>query len=178
MKRRSFLLGTLAAGATVGLAGFAWLSGGPEGEKLTIPAALQALDKLMESDVVTLGEWNLAQVFVHCAQSVEFSMQGFPEHKSDFFKATAGSMAFAVFSARGEMAHGLNEAIPGAPSLKLNADTHGAYQRFRESMLAFEEFQGQLAPHFAYGSLTKVEYERAHAMHFYNHLDEIQAVVV
>ena len=45
---------------------------------------------------------------------------------------------------------------------------------FRTSMLAFEGFQGQLAPHFAYGSLTKAEYARAHAMHFYNHLDEIQ----
>ena len=174
MNRRYFLFGTLAAGTALGVGGFTWLRGGPSEAKLSITAVVQTLDDLMREDVVTLGEWSLAQIFVHCAQSVEFSMEGFPEHKSDFFKATAGSMAFAAFSSRGEMIHGLDEAIPGAPSLNADTEIHFAYDRFRASMLAFQDFQGELAPHFAYGRLSKVEYERAHAMHFYNHLDEIQ----
>jgi hypothetical protein len=34
---------------------------------------------------MSTGEWNSAQVFSHCAQSAEFSMIGFPQHKSAVF---------------------------------------------------------------------------------------------
>lgn len=33
-----------------------------------------------------------------------------------------------------------------------------------------------LAPHFAYGPLTKQQYEMAHVMHFNNHLKEIDLI--
>lgn len=66
------------------------------------------------------------------------------------------------------------EAISGAPLIKESEDIAYAYERFRESMINFQSYDGRLAEHFAYGSLTKQEYERAHAMHFYNHLLEIE----
>lgn len=42
-------------------------------------------------------------------------------------------------------------------------------------MIAFDSYGGALAPHFAYGQLGKLEYERAHALHFFNHLLEIDS---
>ena len=174
MNRRNFLLGIIAGGAVVGAGGVVWLGAGPNDKSLTIDASLRVLDKLIEEEITTLGEWNLSQILVHCAQSVEFSMSGFPEHKPPLFKNTVGKLAFAAFSVKGEMTHGLSEIIPGAPLIEENEDTTFAFRRFRESMIKFQVYSGQLAQHFAYGNLTKSEYERAHVMHFYNHLLEIE----
>lgn len=170
MNRRHFLSGT--ALAVVG-GGAVWLNS-PTGQRpLTMDAAIDLLDQMATNRPVTRGEWNLSQILIHCAQSVEYSMDGFPEHKSDLFKHTVGSLAFSAFSAKGEMTHGLSEAIPGAPAIDRGEDVSAAWQRFRDSMVRFKNHQGSLAPHFAYGALSKVEYEQAHAMHFYNHLQEM-----
>ncbi|MFT4824204.1 MAG: hypothetical protein ACJASY_004309 [Halioglobus sp.] len=174
MNRRDLLLGIIAGGAVVGAGGVVWLGSGSNNNVLTIGACLQTLDKMMSVKATTTGHWNLYEILVHAAQSVEFSMSSFPEHKPAFFKSTIGKLAFAAFSAKGEMTHALSEAIPGAASIKEDGDTTYAYERFKESMLKFKGYDGRLAEHFAYGSLTKQQYERAHAMHFYNHLLEIE----
>jgi hypothetical protein len=41
-------------------------------------------------------------------------------------------------------------------------------------MDAFARFNGTLRPHFAYGELTKPQYERAHLMHLANHWTQFQ----
>lgn len=174
MDRRNFILAAIVGGAAVGTGGWIWI--GTDNHSLTIEASIRELDKLMDKPVATVGDWNVAQILAHCAQSVEFSMTGFPEQKSALFRNTVGATAFALFSATGKMTHSLSEAIPGAPLIKENAEIPAAYERFRESMLAFRDYSGRLAPHFAYGSLTKSQYERAHAMHFYNHLVEIRSM--
>ncbi len=104
----------------------------------------------------------------------KLSMSTFPEHKPALFKNTVGKLAFAAFSAKGKMTHDLGEAIPGAPLIKESGDITYAYERLKESMIKFKGYSGQLAEHFAYGSMTKQQYEKAHAMHFYNHLLEIE----
>lgn len=174
MNRRNVLLGILASGVVAGTGGALWLGSSSNNRPLTINASLQALDKLMEEKTTTLGDWNLYQILTHCAQSVEFSMSGFPEHKPVIFKNTIGALAFSAFSEKGEMTHGLSDIIPGAPLIPKSEDNTTAYIRFRESMIKFRGYNGTLAQHFAYGQLTKLEYERAHAMHFYNHLLEIE----
>jgi hypothetical protein len=106
----------------------------------------------------------------HCAQSIEYSMSGFPQPKSKLFQHTIGAAAVGVFSWRGRMTHDLSEPIPGAPMLDAKADTAQAVERLRASMLAFANWSKPLLPHFAYGELSKQEYELAHAMHLANHL--------
>jgi hypothetical protein len=72
MKRRTllkFAAASAAAVAALGAGGALWLSG---------PAA---------------------PVFEHCAQSIEFSLHGFPQAKSATFQATAGALGFAAFEA-------------------------------------------------------------------------------
>ena len=80
--------------------------------------AQQAVLDLLFSEKVGQGHaWNLSQVLQHLAQSIEFSMQGFPALKGAWFRSSIGSAAFAVFNARGVMSHSLDEPIPGAPAL-------------------------------------------------------------
>jgi hypothetical protein len=174
MNRRNVLLGIMAGGFVVGTSGVVWLGSGSNDRALTIDASLKTLDKLMNDKIATLGEWNIYQILIHSAQSVEFSMSSFPEHKPALFKKTVGKLAFAAFSAKGKMTHDLSEAIPGAPLIKESGDIRYAYQRLKESMIKFKGYHGHLAEHFAYGNMTKHQYEQAHAMHFYNHLLEIE----
>lgn len=173
MKRRQFIKNSVAAGMIVGLGGggYLWLDG--ETKDLTIEAAIKKLDTFVGSNIASTGEWKPSQIFIHCAQSVEYSMIGYPEHKSEFFKNTAGQLAFYIFSSKGSMLHGLNEPIPGAAPLDGESDTQTALSRLRKSLVSFEQYKGELAPHFAYGSLSKQNYKLAHVMHLNNHLEEI-----
>lgn len=133
------------------------------------------LDLLFVPKVVQGNPWNLSQVLQHLAQSIEFSMQGFPALKGAWFRSTVGSAAFAVFNARGAMSHDLSDPIPGAPALEAAQALKVSVQRLLDAMEAFAEFNGTLRPHFAYGELTKPQYERAHLMHLAQHWTQFHA---
>ncbi|MEW6998066.1 DUF1569 domain-containing protein [Colwelliaceae bacterium BS250] len=176
MQRRQFIKASLAGGGAIIAIGAGTLLFIEDKNKdiLTVDFAMQKLDKLFNENFINLGQWDASQIFTHCAQSVEYSMSQFPEHKSNVFKGTIGKLAFSIFSSKGKMTHGLNEPIPGAPSLTQNGDAIIALYRLKNALLKFDSYQGTLAPHFAYGELTKDEYEIAHVMHLYNHLEEIK----
>ena len=177
MKRRQFIKSSLASGVVIigAGAGTFLLVEEVSQDNLTIDFALKKLDELSNEKLLSLGEWDPYQIFTHCAQSVEFSMSQFPEHKSSFFKNTVGTLAFSIFSSKGRMTHGLNEPIPSAPKLTKNLDSTIAINRLKKSLIEFNHYQGTLALHFAYGELTKDEYEKAHLMHLYNHLQQIKS---
>ncbi|MDX2367160.1 MAG: DUF1569 domain-containing protein [Colwellia sp.] len=177
MKRRQFVKASLASGAAIiGIgAGTFMLIDEISQDNLTVDFALKKLDELSNKNLQSIGEWDPYQIFTHCAQSVEFSMSQFPEHKSSFFKSTVGKLAFSIFSSKGKMTHGLNEPIPSAPKLTKSSNSIMALNRLKKSLIEFERYQGALAPHFAYGELTKDEYEKAHLMHLHNHLQQIKS---
>lgn len=177
MKRRQFIKASIVSGGVViGLgSGALLLINGVNRNQLTIDFALKKLDVLIQKNLINLGEWNSYQIFIHCAQSVEYSMSQFPLHKSSFFKNTIGKLAFSIFSFKGKMIHNLSEPIPGAPPLISSVDVALAINRLKKSLIDFDNYQGALASHFAYGELSKKEYEIAHVMHLYNHLQEIKS---
>ncbi len=173
MKRRSLLKKSLLLG-TAGLVGGSgvWLLNGYDSNKLTIEQALSDLHKLDLTKLKFKGDWHASQVLNHLAQSIEYSMTGYPEHKSDGFKNTLGQAAFAVFSLRGKMTHDLLEPIPGAPVLQANQVT-AAFDRLLIALTDFKNFTGHLLPHFAYGELDHQQYTLAHVMHINNHLEAV-----
>ena len=174
MNRRQLIQISASGGLLIVLGGgYKWLQEGVRTEDLTIAAARIKLDTLAGKNVISSGQWSPYQIFGHCAQSVEYSMSGFPQHKSSFFKNTVGDAAFSVFTASGRMTHGLSEAIPGAPYLANESGTEVGLVRLQKSMDYFQQYQGELQPHFAYGRLTKEQYEVAHVIHLNNHLEEI-----
>lgn len=120
------------------------------------------------------GAWPLAGVLDHLAQSIEMSMDGFPEPKGALFQATAGAGAFAFFKWRGRMSHDLAAPIPGAPALA-KGEWQASALRLRTAIIRFEAHRGVLKPHFAYGELNKADYAIAHTLHIANHQDELLA---
>ena len=169
---RRLLLKSGAAAACVAVAG---CSGShPQDRQLvfaTLADALAELARLTQAVAFNPGAtWTWSKTLLHCAQSIDYSMTGYPEAKSALFQHTAGAAAFSYFSSRGRMSHNLLEAIPGAATLDANAATAHALAALRASIENFQKFTGQLRPHFAYGALNRIEYEKAHAMHIANHL--------
>ncbi len=176
MERRKFVQYLAIGGPLAAIGGgYLWLSADRDHPQLSLRATLQKLERLSSGPITKSGTWNPYQVFNHCAQSVEFSMTGFPESESALFQNTAGAMAFSIFSARGEMSHNLAEVIPGAPELAEEGDNQLALERLITAVTSFDAYDGPLKPHFAFGNLSKSDYALAHMLHINNHLQEFSA---
>jgi hypothetical protein len=133
---------------------------------------LDALDRLDEASVP--GPWTLPQVLLHCAQSINYSLDGYPRLRPALFRATIGRIAKRKFLSRGFMSHGLDVAIPGAPALEVMEFTP-ALARLRQAIARFEAAEASaLKPHLAYGPCDKHEYEALHAMHLADHLRAVR----
>ncbi|MGJ4745788.1 DUF1569 domain-containing protein [Leptospira sp. SA-E8] len=128
---------------------------------------------LHSTTIVPYGEWSPSQILLHCAQSIYYSIKGYPENKSEVFQNTLGKIAFWNFSRKGKMSHDLNAPIPGADVLQSGVSLSDSVLELKKAISAFSNYNGEFAPHFAYGKLTKAEYELAHAMHIANHLDYV-----
>jgi hypothetical protein len=165
MQRRTILLSvptvSLAACSAAPVQGFADMA-----------SAMKGIEALTDGFKKS-GAWSLAQMLNHAAQSVEYSLSGFPAMKSGLFRGTVGGAAFAVFESRGKMSHALDEPIPGAPALDKDAALPAAIERVLKALRDFEAHTGALMPHFAYGALDKGQYTRAHLMHLANHWTEV-----
>jgi len=138
----------------------------------SIADALKTLEQLRTEAPRMTGAWDLPHVLHHTAQSIEYSITGFPVPKPAWFRATLGSYALALFNARGQMTHSLNESIPGAPDIAQGQPLGPAIDHAIAALQDFERHDGVLAPHFAYGALDKPAYTRAHLMHLANHWAE------
>ena len=117
------------------------------------------------------GAWSLAEVLDHAAQSVEYSLDGFPQLKPALFRRTVGRVAFAMFKRKGRMSHPLAAPIPGAPALA--TDLAKSLHRLQAALDRFEAHPGPWPPHFAYGPLSREDYHRAHLMHLNDHWAEV-----
>lgn len=172
----------LGLGATAATAGLATSGCGPTKavdralQWSSLPEARAEVLRLARAPQrKSAAHWDWAATLVHCAQSIEYSMTGYPQPKPALFRRTVGPAAFTVFSWRGRMSHDLAEPIPGAPALPRQGDAATALARLETAIDAFAGWSGPLQPHFAYGALTKQQYELAHAMHLANHLSEFDA---
>jgi len=155
----------------------AWLSGTVLADTPKVQSlddALRWLERLERASAARSNNaWTLRATLEHLAQSIEMSMDGFPQQNSVLFQKTAGAMAFAFFGLRGQMSHGLTEPIPGAPALPQVEDWKPGAARLRAAIGRFAAHREALKPHFAYGVLDKGEYTLAHTLHIANHQDQI-----
>ncbi|HWI11894.1 MAG TPA: DUF1569 domain-containing protein [Burkholderiaceae bacterium] len=141
----------------------------------TLDEARRTLARLPGAPLRSTGAWDVPQVLHHVAQSVEYSLDGFPQLKPAWFRATLGRLAFAIFSARGRMSHALDAPIPGAPPIASGLPLTAAVAHVLAALDRFERHDGPLQPHFAYGALDKAAFGRAHLMHLNDHWGEFVA---
>ena len=133
MTRRRFI-GLSAAGlAALAGGGAGWLAyriRNAEHPHFTTLAQVRAwLHTVEPSALQSTGAWSPSQVFNHCAQSLEYSIAGFPEPKPAWFQATLGAAAFRFFRSNGGMKHNLAEPVPGSKTSDLDSDLPAAIAR-------------------------------------------------
>lgn len=174
-RRRLLLTGAALAGTGLAAGGGLWLAApaAATGAFESLPQAYKTLEALRQGDARTLEGWDLATVLHHAAQSVEYSMHGYPQLKGAWFRASVGPAAFAVFDHFHKMRHNLAEPIPGAPAIEPGQPLGPAIDHALGALQAFERYQGPLAPHFAYGDLDKTRYLHAHLLHFSDHWQRV-----
>ena len=131
------------------------------------------LRRLPAAKLNSSGAWSVSEIFQHLAQSVRYSRLGYPVANTALFQYTAGTLAFNAFAATGAMQHPLDEAIPGAPALVSAVPADVALAELISELELFISWQGDLAPHFAYGKLSKQQYYSAHYLHIRDHLQQI-----
>jgi hypothetical protein len=169
------LLGGGGVIAAIG-SGVYWSTQDVKPATLSLELTLEKLKTLNLDEIVSKSTWQLSRTFDHLAQSIEFSMTGYPEMKSKVFQSTVGQVAFAVFQARGKMSHSLEEPIPGEIIVSPMSSGNEALSRLITALEHFDSFKRALKPHFAYGQLSKVEYLNAHIMHINNHFEGIHSI--
>ncbi|ELP66864.1 DUF1569 domain-containing protein [Streptomyces turgidiscabies] len=116
------------------------------------------------------GPWNLSQTLQHCAQTVRYSVTGYPRLRPALFRATAGALAKRIFLRRGATKHSLGAEIDGAPALDPNLPVTEAASGLADAVALFTGHTGPHAPHPAYGRCTHDEFAQLHAMHLAEHL--------
>ncbi len=137
-----------------------------------VSARLDALERSAAPSAE--GSWSVAQVLIHCAQSIEYSVSGYPAAKGALFQKTVGRLALRKFLGAGAMSHDLAAPIPKAPEPPASSTLADGISRLRRAIAAFRSHPGELAPHFAYGKVTREQYEQVHAMHVANHLEKVR----
>ena len=108
----------------------------------------------------------------HCAQSIECTMDGFPQMKPRILQSTVGALIAKRFLSAGFMSHDVRAPVPGLENVEGLAFEAGR-DRLEKAMARFASHQGPLAPHFFYGPLARDPYEALMAMHVANHLDRL-----
>ena len=123
------------------------------------------LPSVEKADRPGLG-WALA----HCAQSLEFSVTGFPTQKPAWFQKTIGRVVLGRFLKKGAMSHDVDAPIPGAADVDRATSLAEGAQRLRAAIALFRRHGGPLKPHVVYGMVDRAGYETVHSMHIANHL--------
>src|SRR5689334_20338245 len=145
------------------------------GASCSIMAPVTALDQLtglldsLDPNLRSPG-WTLAQALSHCAQSIEYSLSGYPRLRSGLFRATIGPLVKRKFLRANKMSHDLTAPVAGAPDLPTSLTFDDSRARLHSAVDTFRRHDGPLAPHLAYGRCTKDEYATLHLLHLQDHL--------
>ncbi len=180
MTRKSFL--RLTAGVALAASVGGLTTGcGARGRNLkfsTLDQVLAELALLEANAPVALQQpWSLYKILNHAAQSMEYSMTGYPLMDPPSRQKLA-RLVFNFFRSQGFMNHSLDAPVPGAPEIPEDGALEDGYLRLRNAISDFRAFTGELHPHFSYGQLTREEWEIAHSMHCADHFSSMTYTIV
>jgi len=177
LTRKSFLkltAGTAAASVVgVSLTG----CGAAEGRELmfsSIDEIVLELDNIEANvDTVIMDQpYSLYKALMHMAQSMEYSLTGYPQLDSSVVR-TVKKLGFLSFKSQGYMTHDLEAPVPAAPEIAEDGPVDVAILRLRNACADFQAHTGALHPHFSYGTLDLDDWTLAHAFHCANHFSKI-----
>ncbi|MNV38270.1 hypothetical protein D3C71_1298160 [compost metagenome] len=129
---------------------------------------------MYEYDVIQTKQWPVYEILAHCAQTIEYSMTGYPQMKPKVVRNTIGRVVIKRFLKQGFMKHDLTAHVPGAAKIERQGTAKEGIDLLLKAIDAFQEYKGPLAPHLIFGELSKEEYDRYFTMHIADHFSEVQ----
>lgn len=115
----------------------------------------------------SMGNWSLAQVVWHIAETFQGSMDGF---------LLGGHRLRRIFLGRRILSWTFKNGIPRNITLdvKLNpppdVDLESALSKLRKAVDRYEKHTGRLRPHPVFGRLNRKDWDRLHCFHCAHHL--------
>lgn len=140
---------------------------------LSLEDAKQELLRLKQSKTVNTPNWDISEICLHCAQTINYSITGYPVMKSPFIRNTIGKIAYRKFKRQGFMSHSLTAHVPGGDQLEVELSPQDSIQKLLDTIETFQNYTGALKPHLLFGNLTKAEYDQYFAMHIADHFSEL-----
>ncbi|MBT2532548.1 DUF1569 domain-containing protein [Arthrobacter sp. ISL-48] len=116
------------------------------------------------------GIWTFSETLQHAAQSIGYSMTGYPKLSPIGLRSTLGRAAKHLFLRRGAMRHNLSAPVLGAPELDPRMADPEAVAALRLVVSRFADFVGPLQPHPIYGRCSKEQVASLQTMHLREHL--------
>lgn len=131
--------------------------------------SLAALDA---DRLVSRGAMPPAVALGHCAQSIEYSLAGYPRLKPWPVRRLIGPRLLAGFRRDGRMRHDLAAPVPGAPRPPAD-DAPAALRGLLAAIDAFAAHAGPWPEHLAFGRMDRAAYADAHRLHILNHFEAL-----
>ncbi len=125
----------------------------------TLAELRDSLAALDADRLVSRGAMPPAAALGHCAQSIEYSLAGYPRLKPWPVRRLIGPRLLAGFRRDGRMRHDL-----AAPA---------ALRRLLAAIDAFAAHAGPWPEHLAFGRMDRAAYSDAHRLHILNHFEAL-----
>jgi len=116
------------------------------------------------------GTYTFTQTVQHAAQSIGYSMTGYPRLAPVSLRVTVGRAVKHLFLSRGAMRHNLSAPVSGAPELDTGLPDLAAIELLRTTVNRLAAFDGVLQPHPTYGRCTKEQVASLQTLHLREHL--------
>lgn len=126
------------------------------------------MERLRRDGYTPAGQWGLAQVCEHLTLALGAMTGGFPRPFPWWVRWLGGPPVRAWVFATGRFPAGLPMPAGVAPPAGL--DEGEAVGRLHEALGWFARFAGPLAPHPAFGRLSRRQWERLNLIHCAHHL--------
>jgi hypothetical protein len=142
---------------------------------MAAPRQLATFDSLLLEvrEIMREAPTGLGLAMAHCAQSIECSIDGYPRRAAWPVRAIIGPLVLRKFLKQGFMRHDTTAPVPGVPAPPSGLSAFEGVAKLEAAIVRFAQHSGPLAPHFAYGPVSKTAYEAVHVMHAANHLDAL-----
>ena len=133
----------------------------------SLDEVMPEVDRLLEGHTTT-GQWSLGQICNHLSTAMRYTVEGFPEQAPWLLRRTVGPVAKRQVLGSGAMPEGVK--LPEKYLPRPGLDPRAEAEALRASLRYYLAHAGPLADHPLFGSMSRDEWDRYHAIHCAHHL--------
>lgn len=139
----------------------------------TLAEVMPEVDRLLKGHK-TVGRWSLGQICKHLTQTINGSVEGFPEKAPWVIRKTVGPIAKRHVLSSGKMPTGMK--LPEKHLPRPDLDARAEAEALRGALSFYSAHVGPLADHPLFGPLGHDQWSLLHCIHCAHHLSFAEPV--